>query len=227
MATMNVKDATGATVAIEKPLAPGRAAAAASRPVALSSEDKTALDAVSSVLGAKTAAAMTETDATETPAMSVWKQISKSVQAIATGISGKVKVSDGTNDASVRAGASLAVKTDAALVVTMRPDSLDDIFGEYETVAASATDQVMGAVGGAGDYLSGVLIIPAAAGCGAVSVKDGAGSGITIFAGGGTTALPTLAPIFVPLGIYSKDGAWKVTTGANVSAIGIGKFKNA
>jgi hypothetical protein len=44
MATIDVKDAGGATVAIEKPLVPGRAAAAASRPVALSTEDKAALD---------------------------------------------------------------------------------------------------------------------------------------------------------------------------------------
>jgi hypothetical protein len=39
MATINVKDASDATVAIEKPLAPGRAAASASRPVVLSTED--------------------------------------------------------------------------------------------------------------------------------------------------------------------------------------------
>jgi hypothetical protein len=43
MATINVKDAAGATVAIEKPLAPGRVAAVASRPVALSIEDLAAL----------------------------------------------------------------------------------------------------------------------------------------------------------------------------------------
>jgi hypothetical protein len=35
MATMNVKDAAGATVAVEKPLPPGQAPAAASRPVVL------------------------------------------------------------------------------------------------------------------------------------------------------------------------------------------------
>lgn len=46
MATIDVKDAAGATVAIEKPLTPGRAAATSSRPVALSNEDKTALDAL-------------------------------------------------------------------------------------------------------------------------------------------------------------------------------------
>jgi hypothetical protein len=54
MATMNVKDAAGVTVAVEKPLAPGRAAAAASRPVALSSEDKASLDAISAAIGGAT-----------------------------------------------------------------------------------------------------------------------------------------------------------------------------
>lgn len=43
MATINVKDASGATVAIEKPLAPGQVAASVSRPVALSTEDRQAL----------------------------------------------------------------------------------------------------------------------------------------------------------------------------------------
>lgn len=46
MATIDVKDATGATVAIEKPLAAGRAAAAASRPVVLANEDLAAVGAV-------------------------------------------------------------------------------------------------------------------------------------------------------------------------------------
>jgi hypothetical protein len=45
MATIDVKDAAGVTVAIEKPLTPGRAAAASSRPVALSTEDLAALGA--------------------------------------------------------------------------------------------------------------------------------------------------------------------------------------
>lgn len=46
MATIDVKDAADNTVAIERPLAPGRGAASASRPVVLSTEDKTALDAI-------------------------------------------------------------------------------------------------------------------------------------------------------------------------------------
>lgn len=95
---------------------------------------------------------------------------------------------------------------------------------EYETVAASATDQVLGATGAAGDDLDGILIIPATTAAGAVSIKDGSGSAISIFAGGGTTALTTLIPFYVPIGARSTSGAWKVTTGANVSAIGFGNF---
>jgi hypothetical protein len=100
---------------------------------------------------------------------------------------------------------------------------VDLVNAEYETVAASATDQALGATGGAGDYLAGVLIIPATTSPGAVSIKDGAGSAITIFTGG-ATSVSNLVPFFVPLGIKSGSGAWKVTTGASVSAIGVGNF---
>jgi hypothetical protein len=95
---------------------------------------------------------------------------------------------------------------------------------DYETVAASASAQVLGATGKAGDYLAGVLIVPATTAAGAVSITDGSGSAITIFAGAATTALTTLIPFFVPIGAKSTSGAWKVTTGSNVSAIGIGNF---
>jgi hypothetical protein len=103
--------------------------------------------------------------------------------------------------------------------------SITDISaGEYETVAASQTDQALGATGATGDYLAGVLIVPGTTAAGAVSIKDGSGSAISIFAGGGTTALTALIPFFVPLGIKSTSGAWKVTTGTNVTAIGVGNF---
>ncbi len=95
--------------------------------------------------------------------------------------------------------------------------------GEYEFVAASATNEPLG-TGATGDFLAGLLIIPLTAAAGAVSIKDGSGTARTIFAGGGTTALPTLAPINVGLGIYSTSGAWQVTTGANVQVFGIGNF---
>jgi hypothetical protein len=100
---------------------------------------------------------------------------------------------------------------------------VDLVNAEYETVAAGSTDQALGATGGASDYLAGVLIIPATTSPGAVSIKDGGGSAITIFAGG-ATSVSNLVPFFVPLGIKSRTGAWNVTTGANVSAIGVGNF---
>jgi hypothetical protein len=94
---------------------------------------------------------------------------------------------------------------------------------EYETVAASQTDQVLGATGAVSDRLSHLLIVPATTSPGAVSIKDGAGSAITIFTGG-ASSVTNLVPFVVPLGLKSLAGPWKVTTGANVSAIGVGDF---
>jgi hypothetical protein len=95
--------------------------------------------------------------------------------------------------------------------------------GEYETVAASQTDQALGATGATGDYLSGLLVVPATTSPGAVSIKDGAGSAITVFTGG-TSSVSNLVPFFIPLGLKSGSGAWKVTTGGSVSVIGCGNF---
>lgn len=100
---------------------------------------------------------------------------------------------------------------------------LDNIVGqEYETVAASQTAQVLGPTGATGDLLQGVLIVPGTTSPGNVIVLDNATS-ITIFTGG-ASSVTSLVPFFVPLGIRSVSGAWKVTTGANVTAIGIGDF---
>ncbi len=96
---------------------------------------------------------------------------------------------------------------------------------QYQAIAASATNQAIGPGGGAaGDYLSHVTIVPASTSPGAVSIADGGGSAITIFAGGATTALITLTPFTVALGAKSTGGAWKVTTGASVSIVAFGQF---
>lgn len=163
----------------------------------VSTLDALMADGGQATLGAKTDAKNTATDTTAVSSVSIWKQISASAQAAASSLAGTLPVSN-------------------TLLTNMG-------VGEYETVAASQTDQVMGATGGTGDYLAAVLIVPATAAAGAVSIKDGSTS-ISIFAGGGTTALPTLAPIRVELGMISVSGAWKITTGTNVSAIGIGNF---
>ena len=93
---------------------------------------------------------------------------------------------------------------------------------EYETVAASQTAQVLGATGASGDYIAQVLVIPATTSPGAVTLLDNATS-ITIFTGG-TNSVSNLVPFTIALGMRSVSGAWKLTTGANVSCIGIGDF---
>lgn len=93
---------------------------------------------------------------------------------------------------------------------------------QYETVAASQTDQALGLTGGTGDYLHALVVVPATTGAGTVSIKDGSGSAITVFTGGGTLA--DLSTSVIELRIRSRSGAWTVTTGANVSVIAIGNF---
>lgn len=94
---------------------------------------------------------------------------------------------------------------------------------EYETVAASQTNQTMGATGAANDYLAGVLVIPATTSPGNIQIKDGSNTAITVFVGG-ASSVSNLVPFFIRLGIRSTNGAWQITTGANVSAIGVGDF---
>lgn len=93
---------------------------------------------------------------------------------------------------------------------------------QYETVAASQTAQVLGTSGGVGDVLQRLIIIPATTSPGNVLLLDNATS-ITLFAGG-ATSVTELKPIVVELGMVSVSGAWKITTGANVSVIAVGSF---
>ncbi|CAB4165308.1 hypothetical protein UFOVP833_46 [uncultured Caudovirales phage] len=91
---------------------------------------------------------------------------------------------------------------------------------EYETVAASQTAQVLGATGATGDYLSHVIIQPVTLAAGTTTIIDNATTIFTFTTG----TLSDLRPIVVPIGAFSVSGAWKITTGANVTAIGIGDF---
>jgi hypothetical protein len=93
----------------------------------------------------------------------------------------------------------------------------------YETVAAGSTAQVLGLAGAQGDRIDRVVIVPETSAAGAVTLIDGATS-ITLHVGGGTTALITLEPLTVELGMYSQTGPWKITTGTNVSVIAVGQF---
>lgn len=94
------------------------------------------------------------------------------------------------------------------------------IANKYETVAASQTDQALGATGARGDVLERLIIIPATTAAGNISIKDGSTS-ISVFV---TGTLSNLTPITIVFNMKSVSGAWSVTTGANVSVIAVGQF---
>jgi hypothetical protein len=88
----------------------------------------------------------------------------------------------------------------------------------YETVAASQSAQVLGVTGGAGDTLQRLI----------VTVTTSATSTVTLL-DGGTSYI--IVPPVTPVGVYvieinavSVNGAWKITTGAGVSVMGVGNF---
>lgn len=93
---------------------------------------------------------------------------------------------------------------------------------DYETVAASQTDQVLGpsAGGAVGDQLDVLVCTCTGAGVtNTVSIKDGSGSSIPI--------VPTAAPAgvyTVTIGARSVNGGWKVTTAATVTVLAVGSF---
>jgi hypothetical protein len=90
---------------------------------------------------------------------------------------------------------------------------------DYETVAASQTDQVAGTTGAAGDLLHGVHCVFTGVPSAAVQIKDGTGSAINIIA---ITAGADTKPVFFD--IPSVDGGWKLTTGTNTTCVMIGRF---
>lgn len=144
--------------------------------------------------------------------------------------------SGGNLDAAVALLTTIDADTSALAVVDFATESggnLDAItaavqhadptvIGEYETVAASQTAQALGGTGATGDFIAGVLVIPETAVPGVVTLLDNAIS-IPLFVGGASSVID-LKPFYIELGLVSVSGAWKLTTGANVSAIGIGNF---
>lgn len=101
--------------------------------------------------------------------------------------------------------------------------SFTHINAQYEIVGPDQSDQVIGGAGSAGNLLAGLLLVPATITPGPVSVRDGDGNLLTLFQGG-AGALSNLVPFFIPLGIESIDGPWKITTGAGVSVLAVGSF---
>ena len=92
---------------------------------------------------------------------------------------------------------------------------------EYETVAVSQTDQVLGGTGAVGDRLERLIINVITVATATVSIKDGSGSSIVLLTGA-ATVVPGVYT--VNLEIYSVTGAWSVTTGAGATVLAIGRF---
>jgi hypothetical protein len=97
---------------------------------------------------------------------------------------------------------------------------------ENETVAASQTAQILGATGAVGDRLNFLLVVPATTSPGAIAIKDGDGSDITVFTGG-ASSVSNLVPFIIEWGkecVNATTPGWKITTGANVSVVAFGDF---
>ncbi len=83
---------------------------------------------------------------------------------------------------------------------------------DYELVAASQTDQDLGATGAIGDFLARVIIT---ASTGTITIKDGAGTVIVI---------PVAALGVWEIGLKSIVGAWNITTPVSTSCTCVGQF---
>jgi len=127
-----------------------------------------------------------------------------------------VKLVDGSLGGTAKVLATnRAQPTDPGLVVRQAPCT-------YETVNLSSTAQVLGGTGAIGDYIEGVLVQPITTSAGTITLIDNVTS-IELFTGG-ANSLVDLKPFYIPLGIVSASGPWKLSTGANVRCIAIGRF---
>lgn len=186
------------------------------------------LDTVETLIGSSNTLATTQNgylDGVEGSLTSILAKIiaAPSTEALQTALNTLVGAQNATAWASGDGTLISLLKAIAAAAVSTTPADVRVAAAEFETVAASVTDQMLGPTGGAGDTLSGLLVIPATTSPGAVSIEYGS-TNITVFAGG-TDSVSSLIPFFVPLeNIASVGGGWEVTTGANVSVIAFGNF---
>lgn len=140
------------------------------------------------------------------------------------------RVTLGSDDPAVVALAAIKVASEDTSAVDVNLQAGTNVIGgvriasaEYEKVAASQTDQMMGPTGAVGDKIEGILVIPATTSPGEISIEDGATN--TVVFTGGASSVTNLIPFFIPLmNIASVSGGWEITTGANVSCIVFGDF---
>jgi hypothetical protein len=97
---------------------------------------------------------------------------------------------------------------------------------DSEAVAASQTAQILGATGTITDILERVIIVPTTLSPGSVTIINGDGGTSTVIFNGGASSLTELKPIVVELGVVcNAAGGWRITTGANVACLCVGRFR--
>ena len=137
---------------------------------------------------------------------------------------GSVTANLGTLNGAATAANQTTANTSLATIATNTGAAPAPYAKTYNTIAASQTAQALtgGGGGATGDYLSQCVVTPVTTSPGVVTILD---NSTTIFPfAGGSSSLSNLAPFTIPVGAVSTSGAWKVTTGANVSVVCVGKF---
>jgi hypothetical protein len=91
---------------------------------------------------------------------------------------------------------------------------------QYEHVAVSQTAQVLGGTGAVGDYIHRLCCTVSTAATGNVIIIDGAFSHTILPASPGSG----IGQYNIELNVISRNGPWKITTGAGVEVLAIGIF---
>lgn len=92
---------------------------------------------------------------------------------------------------------------------------------QYEHIPASQTAVVLGGTGATGDYIHRLACTVTTAATGNVIILDGSGFSHTIL-----PALPGggIGQYNIELNVVSRNGPWKITTGAGVEVFAVGIF---
>jgi hypothetical protein len=92
---------------------------------------------------------------------------------------------------------------------------------QYEHVAVSQTAQVLGGTGATGDYLHRLICTVSTAATGNVLISDGGTFTHTILPANAGTGINTYN---IEVNAISRNGSWRVTTGAGVEVLAMGIF---
>ena len=149
------------------------------------------------------------------------------VCATATGTCSEIALLKYLNSAvagSIPAGSNVIGKTGIDQTTFGTTNGVVSAANTYNTIAASQTAQALtgGSGGATGDYLSHCVVLPTSTSPGVVTILD---NSTAIFSfPGGASSTSNLVPFTIPVGAVSTSGAWKVTTGANLTVTCVGKF---